>query len=44
LGNILILAGAAGLVAAAISAPIAVVLLRRQLEKLTALIQQESEQ
>jgi hypothetical protein len=44
MGSILIIAGIAGLVLTGIAAPIAVVVLRRQVKKLSERIQQEYEQ
>lgn len=44
MGNILIIAGIAGLVLTGIAALIAVVVLRRQVKKLSERIQQEYEQ
>lgn len=44
LGNILVIAGIAGLVLTVIASPIAVVILRRQAKALSERIQQEYEQ
>lgn len=44
MGNLLLIAGCAGLVLTAIAAPVAVVLLRRQARKLDERVRQEYEQ
>lgn len=44
MGDILIIVGIAGLVLVAVTAPIAVVVLRRQAQKLSERIEQEYEQ